>query len=125
MRWLCPTLTVLVVLVALWRAATASHPPGAFRADDATARALFEAEARAEPEARATARRGFAGDLWSADDDFHAHELTLARALAVRHGVTVADVLRAIDDGLHGRWPPPAGPAPLATAPPCHPRPVY
>jgi hypothetical protein len=113
-----------VVAIAAARAASAPRAASAFGADERTRRALFEAVTRAEPAIRQRAARGFPGDLWSADDDFHNQELRLAEALAFQHGVSVADVLRAVDEGLHAHWPV-TGPAPSPTSPPCHPRPVY
>jgi hypothetical protein len=112
------------VSAAVIRVATV--PPSAlpFRADEKTRRGFFEALARAEPGMRATAAENFPGDLWSADDDFHSFEMRLAHELAARAGLDVPEVLRAIDDGIRERWPV-DGPRPQATAPPCHPRPIF
>jgi hypothetical protein len=112
------------VATAVVVAARVPASRASFRADEATRRAFFDAAARAEPGMRARAADGFPGDIWSQDDDFHNAEQRLAGDLAARHGAGVADVLRAIDEGLRERWPV-AGPPPRTTVPPCHPRPEY
>jgi hypothetical protein len=113
-----------VVIVAVVVAATAPSSAVPFRADEPTRRAIFDVVAGAEPATRVQTARNFPGDLWSADDDFHNAELRMAHAQAAGRGVGVPDVLRAIDEGLRAHWPVP-GPPPLATSPPCHPRPEY
>jgi hypothetical protein len=115
---------VAAIGTAVVVAATAPSPRDVFRADEGGRRELYAAVAGAEPRFRARAADGFPGDLWSQDDDFHNAEQRLASELAARHGVRVADVLRAIDDGMRARWPA-AAPPPQATVPPCHPRPDY
>ena len=112
------------VIAALVVAATSPSTAVPFRADERTRRALYEAITRAEPGLRVQTAENFPGDLWSADDDFHNAELRMAQGLAASRGVGVADVLRAIDEGLHEHWPVP-GPPPSVTSPPCHPRPDY
>lgn len=79
----------------------------------------------AEPDLRHAAAEAFPGDRWSADDDFHNHELALVRQLAVTRGVPVAAVWDALDDALRLQVEGGSGaPAMRATVPPCHPRPT-
>lgn len=114
----------LVIAVAIGRALTANDPASGWRADEATRRSTFRFFAATEASERAQAARAFPGDPWSADDDFHNHEQGAAWEIAAQRRVGVADVLRAIDEGL--RDPSQTAGRPLiATVPPCHPRPVY
>jgi len=116
--------------LAVLRAVTADNATPTWRADPAARRAIFQALAVGEQKARADAARAFPGDPWSADDDFHNHEQRRAHLIAAERGLGLADVLRAIDEGLHDEGlhehPPSVTREPLiATVPPCRPRPVY
>jgi hypothetical protein len=82
----------------------------------------FEQIASQESELRIAAAKAFPGDLWSQDDDFHHAERGRARWYSDRRGVSLAHVLRAIDDGLHGRWPKPPGARVVPGIQPCRPR---
>ena len=65
----------------------------------------------------------FPGDPWSQDDDFHSREEAEARSFAASHDVRLADVLRAVDEGMRSHWPAAASPNPRV--PPCRPRLAY
>lgn len=90
-----------------------------------TARAIYREITAQEAAVREQAARSFPGDAWSADDDFHNAERRIAQVVATAHGVDLPTVLYVIDEGLHAGWPPGGVVPPLATVPPCHPRPDY
>lgn len=110
--------------VAAARAALAPAPGLPAAPDAATRRALFDAMADAEPDARRRAAEAFPGDPWSEDDAFHRMEAELARTTASRFGVATSDVLDAVDQGIRERWPTSSGARLRVTASPCRPRPV-
>jgi hypothetical protein len=117
--------TSAFLIAAIVRANTGQVAPGIWRSSESTRREIFRVIARGEAEVRARAARGFPGDLWSADDDFHSNEQRSARAAAGARGLSIAESLRAVDEGLREGWPH-DNPEPLiATVPPCHPRPEY
>jgi hypothetical protein len=118
-------LTAALVLVAVTRAITAPGAAPPERDDRSLRTAVFRQMTADETALRRDAARAFPGDPWSADDDFHNHQQRRARALAARLQLSIGTVLRAVDEGLHERWPA-ANPDPLTAAvPPCHPRPEY
>ena len=110
---------------AVLRVVTAHNATPAWRANAAARRAIFEALAPGEASARTDAAGAFPGDPWSADDDFHNHERRAAQSIAAERGFGVADVLRAIDEGLRDHLPSAPREPLIATVPPCRPRPVY
>jgi len=113
----------LLLLVAVARAATASPPKDGQPATDALAKDAYGEVISRERAMRHEAALKFPGDPWSADDDYHDREQGQARAFASSHDTRLSDVLRAVDDGMHARWPAPAAPDPKA--PPCRPRLAY
>jgi hypothetical protein len=115
----------LAGLLAAGLALAAPGGGGQGREDQATRAAIFREITASELVTRQNAARAFPGDPWSADDDFHNHEQRQARAIAARHRVPIEVVLGAIDEGLRQHWDHPNHPPPIATVPPCHPRPVY
>src|SRR5579862_1582834 len=121
----CVVAATSIAVVAILRVLSANTSAPAWNADVETSRQIFRAIASQESAARAKAAQGFPGDPWSADDDFHNAEQRMARAAAVSHGCTVADSLRAIDEGLRAGWPHDNTVPLVTTAPPCHPRPIY
>lgn len=123
--WIGVTVLLGVLAVGSVRAATAEPPqPRAHLGDDGR-RQVFEKLASLEPTQRMAAARKFAGDAWSQDDDFHAVQMQAARGIARRRGVSLGQVLRALDDGMREGWPVPGGVQMKTTVPPCRPRPVY
>jgi hypothetical protein len=123
--WIGATLLLGALAVGSVRAATAEPPrPRAHLQDDGR-RQAFEELASLEPTQRMEAARKFAGDAWSQDDDFHAVEMQAARRIARRRGVSLGEVLRALDDGMREGWPMPSGVQMKTTVAPCRPRPVY
>ncbi len=124
-RSTAPLLALALVAAALIRAATAPVPADAPPATVAARRAAFVEMADQEPADRKEAAHAFPGDLWSQDDDFHSREQKHARAVATKRGMTLADVLGAIDDGLRERWPPFPRITLKPGVPPCRPRLSY
>jgi hypothetical protein len=116
------TVVAACAAVGLVRSLSASFPAPARSLTPAERHVLGRAAAQREPEWRIKSARGFPGDCWSADDDFHASEWSWARDEASRRGVYAADVLRAVDEDLHAF--PPAAPR-KSNACPCKPRPFY
>ena len=123
------TFVSLIVALGCWItalviAATAvSEQPMTRRLSRDEAEKIGRALAEKEPLMRDNARRRFAGDRWSADDDFHNAEQRFARRIAMEKGVSAGDVLRIIDDDIHRN----AGeqPSRITGAAPCKPRPFY
>lgn len=115
-----------VTATACLHAATIPATSEPWRPLAATERGLVEAAlAAAEPDLRRAAAEAFPGDRWSADDDFHNHELALVRQLAATQSVPVAAVWDALDDALRLQAQGASGPPVMrATVPPCHPRPT-
>ena len=112
----------LAVVAAVTKTLMVPRAGSRWRADAATRREMFDAMAAVEPLLRREAERAFPGDPWSADDDFHNHEQRQAWKVAFERGATLADGLRALDEGLRDH----ANSQPLpTTVPPCHPRPDY
>jgi hypothetical protein len=119
------TIFALLLAAAVARTVGTRQRDPSWRADEATRVAMFNAMASSEPTARSEGARAFPGDPWSADDDFHLHEIRKAWEVGLDHRAAVADVLRAVDEGVRDNANQ-ADPAPLlATVPPCHPRPDY
>ena len=118
-----PVVLLSAVLAAI-RAQWAPPPPrGPERLSEQERVATFAALASSEPTWRREAESAFPGDAWSQDDDFHRRESTFARETATARGVPVEEVLRAIDEGLHGELG--MSHQLVATVPPCKPRPFY
>jgi hypothetical protein len=115
----------LVCTIALGRALTARVPSRLPPADEALKREVFGYVASDEARERQEAAEAFPCDLWSRDDDFHERETRRARDWARSHRVRFEDALSAIDEGLRERWPSGNPTPPLATVPPCRPRPIY
>ena len=113
--------------IVVVRAATAPAPPPPAHATPQQMRSFAINVASQEDEWRAKAAEGFPADNWSQRDDFHGHEAQAVRDLAAGAHVPYEDVLRAVDDDLHGN-----GPRGVivrggrsANAVPCHPRPIF
>ncbi len=122
-RWLPRAILAGLLVAALVRvltASSASHAPPV--TPDLSRRAYADIVSR-EPSMRRESALKFAGDPWSADDDFHQREQDSVRSFAGHQNVPIGDVLRAVDDGMHERWP--ASATPLAQVPPCRPRLMY
>jgi hypothetical protein len=122
-RWAPRAVLAALLLVALARilsASSAAHPLPI--SPELAHRAYSEIVGR-EPTMRREAALKFPGDPWSADDDFHEREQQAVRGFAGHQGVPIGDVLRALDDGMHERWP--ASASPIAQVPPCRPRLMY
>lgn len=113
----------IVGLAAVARAATAPPPPSGRPITEAEAHAVYHDAVSHERGDRRQAAIAFPGDVWSQDDDFHRRENDAVRQFASKHDVRIADVLRALDDGMHAGWPAPG--RPVATVPPCRPRLAY
>jgi len=112
----------LLAAIALVRVATAqAADPGVAPSEEAQ-REAFDQIANQESELRVHAAKEFPGDPWSQDDEFHHGEAGRARWYSDRRGVSLAHVLRALDDGLHGRWPKPRGARLVTGVQPCRPR---
>jgi hypothetical protein len=124
-RWAFHAGWVICTVVAIVRVHTGTVPTEVAPASPAQLPKLFADVAREEPAMRAAAAHAFPGDAWSQDDDFHAREQQRARTLAAERGVRLADVLRAIDDGIRGAWPSAPGVHPNPSVPPCRPRLSY
>ncbi|HSQ66333.1 MAG TPA: hypothetical protein VLM85_24085 [Polyangiaceae bacterium] len=113
----------LLLAVAVGRAATAAPPPEGKPATEAIAREAYRDIVSRERTMRHDAALKFPGDPWSQDDDFHSREEGEARSFAASHDVRLADVLRAVDDGMRAHWSAPVTPDPRV--PPCRPRLAY
>jgi hypothetical protein len=114
-----------LAIVAVVRAATASVIVDSPAGDDKTRRAVFMAIASEEPKMRRASAKDFPADPWSQDDNFHNLEYKKAKSLGGEKGISLADVLRATDDGMRESWPRPAGVWLNPSVPPCHPRPIH
>jgi len=110
---------ILVVATVLAARAPVLAQPGS-RLDEEGAHEIFQIIAHEEPGMRATAAHAFPGDVWSQDDDFHALERKKVRSFAAEHDVPIADVVRAVDDGMREGWSPRG--VLSAKVPPCRPR---
>lgn len=116
---------LLAVIVAVIRVVTTAHGRESWRADETVREAIFQSVAAQERSTRAAAARGFPGDPWSADDDFHNHEQRQVRDAARAKRVSLSDGFRAVDEGLRNHRQPSSSEGPTATVPPCRPRPSY
>lgn len=87
-------------------------------------RAIFQELAKVElPERRrAIDQNTWGGHLWSREDDRGHYEMTAARALAPKHGVTLTQIYMVLDEGIRERWPGPDGKPLPPTTPPQDPR---
>ena len=108
------------VFARVW---TAPHPAARATVSASERQAIGRAFEKREPALDDSVRRHFPGDSWSQDDDFHALELRWAREAAAARGVSVGDILRAIDEDLRAH----GADQPLRRdgAAPCKPRPFY
>jgi hypothetical protein len=112
-----------VVVVVCVRASLPGREADEFRAPDASRRQIFIAMAAQEPEWRDKASKAFPADPWSQDDMVHSLEMQRAWTMASGRGLSISDVLRAVDDGMREGW---GIPGQLnAKVPPCHPRLEY
>lgn len=92
--------TVLVTLIAVLRAVTASVPAPARSLSADERRAVAQALAAQEPRWRAQAEKLFPGDRWSQDDDFFNQEHRAVRQMAAARGTSSGEILHAIDEEL-------------------------
>lgn len=116
----------LILTIAIGRAATATPISGPPPATEAQKQEMFFALAGDERQFRRDAAKDFPADAWSQDDAFHNLEYKRAKQLAGARGVRFADVLWAIDEGMHrSDWPRPPGVWQNPTVPPCRPRPIH
>lgn len=115
----------LFVAVGIACAMLPGTPADTFRATEEAQREAFSVMVSAEPSMRHQAETNFPGDPWSQDDDFHALEVQKVISHANLRGLSTADVLRALDDGLREGWPRPDNISMKATVPPCRPRAIY
>lgn len=122
-RWLPRALLAALFVAAIVRAATASSTRSALPITPELSKRAYAEIVSREPQMRRDAALKFPGDPWSADDDFHQREEDAVRGYAGQQSVPIADVLRAIDDGMHDGWP--AAAIPTAQVPPCRPRLMY
>lgn len=72
--------------------------------------------------ARAIAANTWGGHQWSREDDRGHYEMTAARSLASRYGVSLTQIYMVLDEGIRERWPGPNGEPLLPTTPPQDPR---
>jgi hypothetical protein len=114
-----------IVLVAMGRAATAASLPDARPASEDMQKEVFALLAAEERTMRRDAAKDFPADAWSQDDAFHNLEYKRARTLAGERGVRFSDVLLAIDEGMHQKWPHVSDAWQKPTVPPCRPRPIH
>ena len=123
--WAGWLVTAVAIAVALGRAATAPLVDRPTPSAEPEEREVFELLASEESAMRKKAAGNFPGDPWSQDDDFHNAERQRAIWFSDRKGLSLPHVLRALDDGLHGRWPAPPDASVQPTVPPCRPRLAY
>lgn len=85
---------------------------------------IFEALAKVElPERkRAIDQNTWGGHQWSREDDRGHYEMTAARSLASRYGVTLTQIYMVLDEGIREKWPAPDGKPLPPTTPPQDPR---
>jgi hypothetical protein len=122
-RWLPRALLAALLAAALVRTLTAASTAPAPPITPALSKRAYADIVNQEPQMRREAALKFGGDPWSADDDFHQREQDAVRSFAGHQNVPIADVARAVDDGMHERWP--AAAVPTAQVPPCRPRLMY
>ena len=121
-------ITIVVAIVVVLRAATAPAPSSG--AHPPTKADLLEVTTAISTQERDWLKRtgeNFPRDNWSQSDDFHGLEFRELTRLARERGVTIEDVLRAVDDDIH-RIPATSASSPdtrAAHAVPCKPRPFY
>jgi len=114
-----------IVAVAAFVAVTAAPLSSPHAAKDEELHEAFEVMAFEEREMRRNAAKDFPADLWSQDDAFHNSEYRRAKSLAAAKSIRVSDVLLAVDEGLHHRWPTPENVTLRPMVPPCRPRPIH
>jgi len=120
--WLVPA---LVAVVAVGRAATVAPMAHPAPVDEATRRGIFVSMAAEERKMRREAAKDFPADPWSQDDAFHNLEYKRAKTMAGERGISIADVLRAEDEGMRRHWPRPSAAWLNPSVPPCRPRPIH
>ncbi len=76
-----------------------------------------------ESRMRAEGAKEFPADTWSQDDAYHNLEFKKAKKMAADRKRNLGDILQAIDDGMHERWPSPYPMNPKII--PCKPRPIH
>lgn len=135
LAWTGSLVALVVVLGKTTRPLTGVRPEAPLQADAGdgerryglaldTRRAIFGELAKVEiaERERAISKNTWGGHLWSREDDRGHREMTAARALASRYGITLSQVYMVLDEGIRERWPGPDG-APLPpTTPPQDPR---
>jgi hypothetical protein len=122
-RWAPRAVLAAILVVALVRTLSASSAVKSLPITPELAHRAYAEIVGREPSMRREAAVKFPGDPWSADDDFHEREQQAVRGFAGHQSVPIGDVLRALDDGMHERWP--ASASPIAQVPPCRPRLMY
>jgi hypothetical protein len=120
-------ITVGCVLVIAVRVARAPEPTPQRVATPKERAEIAEEIAANERAWEDETRQNFPSDHWSQRDDFHGREFRLSFEIAKTRGIRVEDVLRAIDDDIHGRRVKVQSSPDLrnARAVPCKPRPFY
>ena len=92
---------------------------------EAQARQAYLDVTSREADERRDAAIRFAGSAWSAQDDFHARERGMVRAVASGRHVSVSSVVSALDRGMRDGWPTAAGVLVSQRVIPCRPRLQY
>ena len=115
----------IVLAVAITIDVSAVPPKAAPEASSDAQHRAYRAVATEEASMRRGAAKAFPADPWSQDDDFHNRELQRLRAIAGAERVSVASMLRAVDDGAREQWERPTDDPVVQTVPPCRPRPIY
>ena len=109
------------MIAAVARAATSHTAEIPKSLDDNARHRAFALVAQEEPSMRMKALHDWPADPWSEDDHFHHLEHQRAEAVAHQLRTSESEVLRSVDDGMHGHWLSiPMQP----TVPPCRPRPI-
>ena len=122
-RWVRWVPFALILVVVAVRASTGGIPRESYRASPEMREEAFRIIAGAEPGMRRSAERSFPFDPWSQDDAYHAMEWRRAMQYADQRGLSLGEVLKAIDDGMREGWA--KQPSMMRnTVPPCHPRPI-
>jgi hypothetical protein len=113
------------VLSAAIRAGLAPVKAESPSMNDRQARQVYFDVTAKEPDERRDAALRFAGSAWSEQDDFHARERGMVRAVANGRGVSVSNVVFALDRGMREGWPTGGGVAVSPKVIPCRPRLLY
>jgi hypothetical protein len=114
---------VALLTISVVRAVTARAPANGERITPELAHRAYHDITSSERKMRREAALAFPGDPWSQDDDFHSMVQDEVRKFATLYHTSIADVLRALDDGMKEGWPAEVRPNPRV--PPCRPRMSY